>query len=322
MRVKQAPPVISDFSAMFPVAPGEEALVGLKLISRDKFIIRPQARKTFPKSEMAELRQSIMELKERRQGIEGTGILTPLLVTPREVAEGSQGYLLIDGERRTRASAEANDWLGLSDLPCVVIDVSDAEVRLMQLISFVQRKDLQPLDEAAAFDELVEGGMAERELARLLGKDKAYVQNRRRLLKMQPDVQQMVAERPDTLRHAYHISQVESPRQRARLERDVVDKRLSVRDVEAAVSAMSAPAPVVTRSVDIVPTSTPYRSGQRILESLQVANLKLNLALSDGAQMGPAKEQLREIETKLAQIEVTVGKLREALGEYRKVRAA
>lgn len=158
-------------------------------------------------------------MRERGEGIAGTGILQPLLVT-----QNDNGYRLIAGERRYRASAQA----GVEQLPVIVVAAHENGNLLAQLVENLQRRDLPPLEEARGIAQLMaEQNVSLREVARLLGKGKGYIENRINLLKMGADVQEMVSVQTDTLLHARDIDAVSDPALRAKLIRAVLEDSLS-----------------------------------------------------------------------------------------------
>ena len=190
----------AHFDALFGARQGEQLAGGFKLIPRAQIARGAQPRHSFPAAEISELAASIAQLRERGEGIAGTGLLQPLLVT-----ENGSGYRLIAGERRYRATEE----IGLELLPAIVVETDESGILLAQLVENLQRRDLPPLEEARGLDQLMsEQKLSLREAARLLGKDRGYIENRRRLLKMGPDLQEMVSVRTDTLQHARLIHPV------------------------------------------------------------------------------------------------------------------
>lgn len=209
----------SHFDALFGARQGEQLTSGLKLIPRDKIERGEQPRQTFPAQEISELAMSLAELRQRGEGIEGTGFLQPILVT-----EQADGYRLIAGERRYRASGEA----GIELLPAVVVTMSRSNLLLAQLVENLQRRDLPPLEEARGMSSLMkEQKLSLRETARVLGKGKGYVENRLNLLKMGADIQEMVSVQTDTLLHARDIDSVLDPQLRQELIRAVLQDGLS-----------------------------------------------------------------------------------------------
>jgi ParB family chromosome partitioning protein len=220
-------------SKLFGARQGEQVISGLKLIRHDQIEVRPQPRTAFPTTEVAELAASISELQERGEGIEGTGILQPLLVTLIP-GNGTTPYRLIAGERRYRASLKAE----IPQVPCLVLTIGDDGVLPVQLIENMQRQNLPPLDEARAFGQLQdEHGLSIRDIAKSLSKTRGYVTNRLDLLRMGADVQSMVSSREDTLKHAALIQGVSDPDLRRDLIRAVISDAASVKEIERRIEA-------------------------------------------------------------------------------------
>lgn len=148
---------------------------GLKNIAVELITANPdQPRKYFDEDILRELAKSINNL----------GVLQPLMVRPM-----GNRYFLIAGERRLRASIMA----GLKEVPCIVADVTDFEADKISIIENVQREDLNPIEEARAYRNLIENyGMFQDEVGDILGKSRQFIGNRIRLLKLPEDVQDMI----------------------------------------------------------------------------------------------------------------------------------
>lgn len=239
---RQVLPSANDYlDALIPTKTGQQEVDGLRLLDRTLISTGAQPRRSFPAREIAELAASIRELRAKNQGVAGTGILQPLVVTPQESEEetGVQsggGFRLVFGERRLRAAEAA----GLEAVPAIVLQAS-GNVALMQLIENLQRRDLPPLEEAAFLANVMqEQKLSVRELAQRLGKNKGYVENRLFLLRAGSDVQAMVSARTDTLRHARTIQKVENPQQR-RAFIEAAKQGASRRDLETRLAAHGQP---------------------------------------------------------------------------------
>lgn len=180
------------------------------------FIIanRANPRRTFDPDQLEELTNSIRE----------KGVMSPLLVRP---TDDPNIFELIAGERRWRASQMA----GLHDVPVIIRDVDDKEALELAIIENVQRADLNPLEEAMGYGQLIEQfEYTQQDLAQVIGKSRSHVANTLRLLRLPEDVRGMVASGTLTAGHARTLITVEDP---AVLARQIVDKGLSVREAEA-----------------------------------------------------------------------------------------
>lgn len=176
---------------------------------------RSQPRKHFDESKLQELADSIKE----------KGILEPLIV--RRV---DQGYELIVGERRWRAAQKA----GLKEVPVLVKEIEGREALELSLIENLQREDLNPLEEAEAFQRLTEEfGINQAELGTRLGKDRTTIANALRLLKLPSEVKDQLLQNRITSGHARAILSLENKERQKELCRFIIQKGLSVREAEA-----------------------------------------------------------------------------------------
>ncbi len=172
-------------------------------------------RRNFIESELDELAASMRE----------RGIIQPIVVRPvRGVADA---YEIIAGERRWRAAQRA----GLHVVPIVPLEVSDDEALQLAIIENVQRTDLNPLEEAAGYQSLAhEFGHSQDEIAKVVGKSRSHVANTLRLLKLPPSVQAYIGSGKISAGHARMLIGQPDPE---RLAREIVERGLNVRQVEA-----------------------------------------------------------------------------------------
>lgn len=225
-----------NFDRLFggSAATGRRNASGLMMIARERIQTAAQPRTQFNAAGIAELAASIAERREKKEGVEGTGLLQPLLVAPIEGQEGQ--FRLIAGERRYRATGE----IGLAEVPAIVVPLHENEVLATQLIENLQRQDLNALDEARAIDSLMKAQMLSiRAVAQVLGKTRGYVTNRLDVLKMGPDVQEMVSSREDTLRSAAHIEKIGDSDLRRSLIQGVLDESIGEREVLRRIEVQS-----------------------------------------------------------------------------------
>jgi ParB family transcriptional regulator, chromosome partitioning protein len=183
----------------------------------------------YPSPEQPRHKFDEAKLGELADSIKVHGIIVPLVVRPRP--EGG-GYFLIAGERRWRAAQRA----GVHEVPVVVQDVEEATALERALVENLQRADLGPLEEAAAYARLVdEYGLTQDEIAARIGKDRSTVANAIRLLKLPAPVRQLVDDERLSMGHARALLGLEESHAIERAARAVVDKQLSVRATEALV---------------------------------------------------------------------------------------
>ncbi|HEV3398604.1 MAG TPA: ParB/RepB/Spo0J family partition protein, partial [Actinomycetes bacterium] len=190
-----------------------------------------QPRTQFDEETLAALTASVREL----------GVLQPVLVR----ATGSGIYELIAGERRWRAAKRA----GLALIPAVVRTVDDTTSLEQALVENVQREDLNPLDEAAAYQQLLEDfHLTYDELAARVGKSRAAISNTLRLFQLPPTVQRMVAEGRLTAGHARALLTTPDRAFQERLAQRIVTDGMSVRAVEEAARQHNAEQAAATSS--------------------------------------------------------------------------
>ncbi|MCR2800501.1 ParB/RepB/Spo0J family partition protein [Microbacterium sp. zg-Y818] len=215
-----------DAPASDPDAPELVAIPGTRLIQVDPNDIVPnprQPRTHFDSDDLAELVHSVREF----------GVLQPVVV--RTNADGK--YELIMGERRTRASREA----GLTSIPAIVRDTEDEHLLRDALLENLHRSELNPLEEASAYQQLLEDfGITQEELATRIGRSRPQISNTIRLLKLPIPVQHRVAAGVLSAGHARAVLSLEDPEAMQRLADKIVNEDLSVRAAEAAAKATDA----------------------------------------------------------------------------------
>lgn len=207
----------------------EEALAeipGIRLIQVDPRQIVPnprQPRTHFDEDHLAELVHSVREF----------GVLQPVIV--RKNTGGD--YELIMGERRTRAAREA----GLDTIPAIVRETADEDLLRDALLENLHRSELNPLEEASAYQQLLEDfGITQEELATRIGRSRPQISNTIRLLRLPMPVQQRVAAGVLSAGHARAILSLDDVEQMQRLADKVVNEDLSVRATEAAAKELPA----------------------------------------------------------------------------------
>lgn len=186
--------------------------------------IRPNAkqpRSIFEPEAFAELVHSIKEL----------GVLQPIVV--RQITGEAGNYELIMGERRLRASKEA----GLSKIPAVIRETADENMLRDALLENLHRSDLNPLEEASAYQQLLEDfGITQEELANRIGRSRPKITNSIRLLKLPAEIQRKVAAGVLSAGHARALLAIEDPSRQLELANKVVSEGLSVRSLEEIVA--------------------------------------------------------------------------------------
>ena len=215
-------------------APPQEKLLEIPL---DAIELNPrQPRKDFDREALAELARSIAT----------TGVIQPVVV--RRTAAGK--WQLIAGERRWRAAREA----GLDRIPAVVREASDAESVELALVENLLREDLNPMEEAEAYQQaLTEFGWTQEQLAERVGRDRSTIANALRLLRLPTAVQADLRARRLTMGHARSILSLGSEAEQLRLREEIINHSWSVRATERTVEKRRvAPPPARRRSPELV----------------------------------------------------------------------
>ena len=176
-------------------------------------------------------------LKELALSIEGQGIIQPIVVRERAVVDSQTGvrYEIIAGERRWRAAQLAN----LGAVPAVIRAMSDASAVAIALIENIQRENLNPLEEAGAFQKLIiEYEMTHQEVANAVGRARTSITNTLRLLDLSAGVQELLNDVKINMGHARALLSLTDPSMQLEVANLVVDKKLSVRDTENLVRSI------------------------------------------------------------------------------------
>ena len=170
-------------------------------------------------------------LNELAESIRVHGIFTPLLVR-----KSVSGYDLIAGERRLRAAKIA----GLETVPAIAVDFTEEEMMEISILENVQREDLNPIEEAAAYDSLIRKlHYTQEQLAQRVGKSREYCANMMRLLKLPAEVQDMVVNKKLTMGHVRPLLGLKSEDEMYDVALRIVKEKLSVREVEALVHELN-----------------------------------------------------------------------------------
>lgn len=186
--------------------------------------IRPnpyQPRKIFNKEALEELSLSIQQ----------HGVFTPILVK-KSIA----GYELITGERRWRASKMAN----LEEIPAIVVDFDDQQMMEVALLENVQREDLNVIEEAKAYEQLIQRlNYTQEQLAHRIGKSREHITNTLRLLRLPEEVQEKVTSKQLSMGHARALLGLKDEDLMKKIAKQTIQQGLSVRKVEQLVKAQS-----------------------------------------------------------------------------------
>lgn len=191
----------------------------IQYVPADSLLPNPyQPRRYFPEESLSDLSESI---KER-------GVIQPLIVR----ASGHGSYEIVAGERRWRAARMA----GFHTIPVIIRNLSDSESLEIALIENLQREDLNPLDTAEAYDTLItKFSYTHEDLAKKIGKDRSNITNHLRLLKLPDPIKEHLRQERLTMGHARTLLAVEHLPTQLNLSGKVINRKLSVRDLERIV---------------------------------------------------------------------------------------
>ncbi len=183
-----------------------------------------QPRKTFSHESLEQLADSIAQF----------GVLQPIIVRESALLAGT--YEIIAGERRWRAAKMA----GLGEIPAVILEGDDLKAAQVAVIENVQREDLNPVEEALAYDALIERfGLTQEQVAKQVGKSRSAITNNLRLLELPDEVLELLRGGELSAGHARALLGLKNEEQMAPLAQKILEKGLSVRDVERTVRLMN-----------------------------------------------------------------------------------
>lgn len=274
---------LSALMAEIEVEPARQADVakpGRTMLPIEQITANPnQPRRSFDPDALQELAAS---LKAR-------GVLQPLIVRPHP--EDPALFQIVAGERRWRAAQMAQ----LHELPVIIRDFSDTEMLEVAIIENIQRADLNAIEEAASFKQLMERfGHTQEKLAEALNKSRSHIANLLRLLNLPDQVQELVKEGKLTAGHARALVTAENPGQ---LARRVIEKGLSVRETESMVRNLAEPAAAPARRRS---TAEAKDSDTRALEADLAAQLRMGVEIrhlgQDGGQLILAYRSLDQLD--------------------------
>jgi len=225
----QDPPAVTERKYKIVTENSGRNIVQLQV---EKLVSNPgQPRKNFDETELQELAESIKTF----------GIIQPIIAADN----GDGSYIIIAGERRTRAARLA----GLNTVPVIIRDYTDQKRLEVSLIENIQRTDLNPIEEAAAYKNLMDfSGFSQDELAVRVGKNRSTVANSLRLLKLPVEIQKSIEEGKVSSGHARALLSVTDAKEREKLFREILAGDVSVREAEKRASSSPSPATKVKKA--------------------------------------------------------------------------
>ncbi len=232
-------------------------------VSRETFL---NINKVEPNPNQPRKRFNEDKLQELADSIKVHGIIQPLVVQKE-----NERYIIIAGERRWRAARLA----GVKEVPVVIRDFTEQELYEVALIENIQRQDLDPIEEANAYSNLIkEHHLTQDEVAERVSKSRVAITNSLRLLKLDQRVQQMVIDELLTGGHARALISIEDPEEQYNLANRIFDEKLSVRETEKLVKKILHPKAVVEEPVDEASEAI-YRDLEENLKTIIGSKVKI-----------------------------------------------
>jgi ParB family chromosome partitioning protein len=255
-----------------PLGRGLNALLSADLAAANEEVsdvdielIRPSAQQ--PRTQFNQHR-----LQELAQSIQSNGIIQPLLLRRR-----SGTFELVAGERRWRAAQIA----GLRAVPAIIRDIPDDKLFELALIENIQRQELGPVEEANAYKKLIESlGLTQDEVAQRVGRDRSFITNYLRILRLPADILTLVEEEKLSMGHARALLGVSSPQSLRKLAQKILQKHWSVRETEQRIRALD--------SVQSKPASSPE---PKVDPNIRAAESKLRTHLSRQVKISPDRSK-------------------------------
>lgn len=201
-----------------------------------------------------------MELKELAQSISNFGVIQPVIVRKKK-----GGYQLIAGERRYRACK----LIGQQHIPAIIQEIDDEAMAAVSLIENLQRKELNYFEEAIAYSTLINRfGLTQEELAQRVGKSQSAIANKLRLLKISPEIRNLIITGIITERHARALLKLNTADMQKEIIRNIYERDLNVKETEELVEKV--------RLNNIPRESKPSANGQNVSMIIRDARIFLN----------------------------------------------
>ncbi|MBS4534958.1 ParB/RepB/Spo0J family partition protein [Clostridium sp. D2Q-14] len=171
-------------------------------------------------------------IKELSESIKRIGIIQPIIVKKHD-----SGYEIIAGERRFRA-AKIND---LDTVPCIIREEDERKSIEMALIENIQREDLNPIEEAIAYNEMLEKyNLTQGQLSEIVGKSRTYITNLIRLLNLSDEIKNLIEERKLSIGHGRALLSISSKEKQEEIALSIIDNKLSVRETEGLIKKLQS----------------------------------------------------------------------------------
>ena len=250
-----------------------------KKISIDQILPNPyQPRKVFDPEALKELSNSISQ----------HGVFTPVLVK-----KGIRGYDLIAGERRLRASKMA----GLEEIPAIIVDFDDQQMMEIALLENIQREDLNVIEEAKAYENLINRFQyTQEQLAHRVGKSREHITNTLRLLKLPEQVQNYVVNRQLSMGHVRALLALKDKERIEKIAQKAIDQNLSVRKVEQLVKDINHPKVIEKNPEDIYLKEAKVKLEEYFKTGISISSHSISIHFEDKEDLNRILELLNLIE--------------------------
>lgn len=227
-------------------------------------------------------------LKELSSSIKQHGVFTPILVK-----KSIQGYDLIAGERRLRASKLA----GLKDIPAIIVDFDDQEMMEIALLENIQREDLNVIEEAKAYEKLIQRlNYTQEQLAHRVGKSREHITNLLRLLKLPEDVQEYVVNKQLSMGHVRALLGLKTEAGMRKVAKQAIDQGLSVRKVEQIVKNINNKKTVEKPKEDIYLKAAKEKLQEYFQTSVSISKNSISIHYENKEDLNRVLELLNLVE--------------------------
>ena len=227
-------------------------------------------------------------LKELSSSIKQHGVFTPILVK-----KSIQGYDLIAGERRLRASKLA----GLKDIPAIIVDFDDQEMMEIELLENIQREDLNVIEEAKAYEKLIQRlNYTQEQLAHRVGKSREHITNLLRLLKLPEDVQEYVVNKQLSMGHVRALLGLKTEAGMRKVAKQAIDQGLSVRKVEQIVKDINNKKTVEKPKEDIYVKAAKEKLQEYFQTSVSISKNSISIHYENKEDLNRVLELLNLVE--------------------------
>lgn len=228
------------------------------------------------------------KLEELSLSIQTHGLFTPILVR-----EAKNGYELVAGERRLRASKLAN----LTEIQAIIVEFDDEAMMEIALLENVQREDLNVIEEANGYKLLIDRlNLTQDQVAKRMSKSRSHITNLLRLLRLPVSVQTLVSEGKLTMGHVRPLITIDDDKEIERISQEIIDRNLSVRDTEKLIKQGKNPKPATKEKPEHNYDYAIQLFESKLQTRVNIDSNKLTISFSDDDDLNRIMEALNIIE--------------------------